>query len=233
MDKTCNGIQKAIEDVTDGSVIAFGGFFSAGKPYHLTKALTAKNVKDLTIVTQQVGVGNDEILELITNNQVKKAICSYPFPRSARMGVDHKFEQAVRKGEIDLEVYPIGTFAEKLRCAGAGIPAFYTLTGVDTVISEGKEVRCFDGKKALLETALEVDFAFIHAWKGDKEGNLLYHCTAQNYNNVMAMAAKVTIAEVEYLVEPGDLNPNCVHTPGIFVKRVIETGRPEYKYMAV
>jgi 3-oxoacid CoA-transferase A subunit len=233
MDKTYIRIQEAIADVFDGAVIAFGGFFSAGKPYYLTKALAAKGVKNLTLVTQQVGTGNDEMLELIKNNQVKKALCSYPFPRSASKGVEHPFEQAVRRGEIDVEVYPMGTFAEKLRCAGAGIPAFYTPAGVGTVISEGKEIRTFDGQKALLETALEVDFAFVHAWKGDKEGNLSYHCAAHNYNNVMAMAAKVTIAEVEHLVDPGRLNPNCVHTPGVYVKRVIETGRPEYENIAV
>lgn len=227
MDKVYDSVDAAVEDVFDGAVIAIGGFFSAGRPCELTKALAKRSVKDLTIVLQQVGTGNEEILDLITNGQVKKAICNYPFPRSARKGVDHPFEQAVRRGEISVEVYPMGTFVEKLRCAGAGIPAFYTPTGVGTVVAEGKEVRVFNGREAILETALPVDFAFVHAWKGDREGNLMYHDTAQNYNLAMAMAGRITIAEVEFLFEPGELDGNCIHTPGAFVKRVIETGRPE------
>jgi 3-oxoacid CoA-transferase A subunit len=174
-----------------------------------------------------VGTGNEEMLELVINGQIKKAICNYPFPRSASKGAEHPFEQAVRRGEIELEVYPIGTFVEKLRCAGAGIPAFYTPTGVGTVVAESKEVRVFNGTENLLETALPLDFAFVHAWKGDREGNLVYRFTAQNYNNAMAMAGRVTIAEVEELVELGKLDPNFIHTPGIFVKRVIVTGKPE------
>lgn len=227
MDKVYDSLDKAIEDVFDGAVIAFGGFFSAGKPCQLTKALARKKVKDLTIVLQQVGTGNEEILDLIANGQVRKAICNYPFPRSASKGAQHPFEQAVRRGAIEVEVYPIGTFVEKLRCAGAGIPAFYTPTGVGTVVAEGKEVRIFNGRETILETALPVDFAFVHAWKGDREGNLMYHDTAQNYNPAMAMAARTTVAEVEFLVEAGELDGNFIHTPGIFVKRIVETGRPE------
>jgi 3-oxoacid CoA-transferase A subunit len=227
MDKVYGSVDAVVEDVFDGAVIAFGGFFSAGRPCELTKALAKKKVKDLTIVLQQVGTGNEEILDLITNGQVKKAICNYPFPRSASKGADHPFEQAVRRGEIEVDVYPMGTFVEKLRCAGAGIPAFYTPTGAGTVAAEGKEVRVFNGREAILETALPVDFALVHAWKGDREGNLMYHDTAQNYNTAMAMAGRVTIAEVEFLFEAGELDGNCIHTPGIFVRRVVETGRPE------
>jgi 3-oxoacid CoA-transferase subunit A len=226
MDKVCTSTEAAIDDVFDGAVVAFSGFFSAGRPLELTKALAKKGVKNLTIVVQQVGTGNEEILDLVVNGQVKKAICNYPFPRSATKGLEHAFEQAVRRGEIEMEVYPMGTFAEKLRCGGAGIPAFYTPAGVGTVVAEGKEVRVFNGIEALLETALPVDFAFVHAWKGDREGNLVYHCTAYNYNNLMAMAGRVTIAEVETLFEAGGLDSNFIHTPGIFVKRVVETGRP-------
>lgn len=226
-------MEAAIRDVFEGAVIAFGGFFSAGRPAELTKALAKKNVKDLTIVLQQVGTGNEEILDLVTSGQVKKAICNYPFPRSASKGTNHPFEQAVRKGEIEVEVYPMGTFVEKLRCAGAGLPAFYTPTGVGTVVTEGKEVRIFNGREALLEKALPVDFAFVHAWKGDREGNLIYHDTAQNYNTAMAMAGAITIAEVEFLFETGDLDGSYIHTPGIFVKRVIETGRPERDIVAI
>ena len=233
MDKTYASVELAIEDIPDGAVIAFGSFFTAGKPTALTRALAKKGVKNLTIVVMQVGVGNEEILELVENGQVKKAICNYPFPRSATRGADHSFEQAIRKGTIEAEVYPMGTFAEKLRCAGAGIPAFYTPAGVGTVVAEGKEVRVFDGVETLMETALPVDFAFVHAWKGDREGNLVYRYTARNYNNVMAMAGKVTIAEVETLVEPGELDSNFIHTPGIFVKRVVETGRPDYSQSSV
>ena len=228
MDKVYVSADAAIEDVPDGAVIAFSAFFAAGRPLELTRALVRKGTKDLTIVVMQVGVGNEELLELVKNGQVKKAICNYPFPRSATKGLEHAYEQAVRKGKIEMEVYPMGTFAEKLRCAGAGIPAFYTPAGVGTVVAEDKEVRVFDGTEALLETALPVDYAFVHAWKGDQEGNLIYHCTAYNYNNVMAMAGKVTIAEVETLVETGGLDANFIHTPGIFVKRVVETGKPEF-----
>ena len=227
MDKVYPSAEAAIEGVFDGAVIAFAGFFSAGRPLELTRALAKKGVKGLTIVVMQVGVGNEEILELVSNGQVRKAICNYPFPRSASKGADHVFEQAIRRREIDMELYPMGTFAEKLRCAGAGIPAFYTPAGVGTVVAEGKETRKFHGVEAVLETALPVDFAFVHAWKGDREGNLVYHYTASNYNNVMAMAGKVTVAEVETLYEPGELDSNFIHTPGAFVKRVVEVGRPE------
>ena len=233
MDKAYSSPAAAIDDIPDGAVIAFGGFFSAGRPTALTRALAKKGVKDLTVVVQQVGTGNEEMLELVVNGQIKKAICNYPFPRSASKGAQHPFEQAVRKGEIGLEIYPIGTFVEKLRCAGAGIPAFYTPAGVGTVVAEGKEARIFNGTEYLLELALPVDFAFVHAWKGDHEGNLVYRFTAQNYNNAMAMAGKVTIAEVETLVETGGLDPNFIHTPGIFVKRVVETGKPDFSQVSV
>jgi len=233
MDKVYPSVDAAIDDIFEGAVIAFGGFFSAGKPTALTRALANKGVKNLTVVAQQVGTGNEEMLELVVNGQIRKAICNYPFPRSASRGAQHPFEQAVRSGRIELEIYPIGTFVEKLRCAGAGIPAFYTPAGVGTVVAEGKEVRVFNGVENLLELALPVDFAFIHAWKGDREGNLVYRYTAQNYNNAMAMAGKITIAEVETLVEAGGLDPNSIHTPGIFVKRVVETGRPEFQQVSV
>jgi 3-oxoacid CoA-transferase subunit A len=233
MDKVYPSAEAAVEDVFDGAVIAFGGFFSAGRPLELTRALARKGVRDLTIVCQQVGTGNEEILDLVVSGQIRKAICNYPFPRSATKGLDHPFEQAVRKGSIAVEVYPMGTFAEKLRCAGVGLPAFYTPTGVGTVVAEGREVRVFNGVESILETALPVDFAFVHAWKGDREGNLVYHCTAVNYNNVMAMAGKITIAEVETLYETGELDSNFIHTPGIFIKRVVEVGRPELDQVTV
>ena len=225
MNKVYNSPEEAIEDVFDGAVIAFGGFFTAGKPTTLTQALAKKGVKNLTVVVMQGGIGNTEILELVENQQIKKAICNYPFPRSVSKGANQPFEQAVRNGEIELIVYPMGTWVEKLRCAGAGIPAFYTPTGVGTVVADGKEIREINGRKAILEEALPVDFAFIHAHRGDDEGNLVYRYTAKNFNNAMAMAGKVTIAEVENLVEQGKLDPNFIHTPGVFVQRVLKVGR--------
>jgi 3-oxoacid CoA-transferase subunit A len=233
MDKVYANADAAIDDIFDGAVIAFAGFFTAGRPVELTKALARKGVKGLTVVSQQVGTGNEEMLQLVANGQIKKAICNYPFPRSASKGEGHLFEQAVRRGEIDVEIYPMGTFAEKLRCAGAGISAFYTPVGAGTVVAQSKETRVINGKETLLEMALPVDFAFVHAWKGDHDGNLIYHYTAQNYNNVMAMAGQITIAEVETLYKTGSLDSNIIHTPGIFVKRVIETGMPEYVQVTV
>lgn len=165
------------------------------------------------------------MLDLVRNGQVKKAICNYPLNRSASKGSQHPFEQAVRSGEIELEVHPMGNFVEKMRCAGAGIPAFYTPVGAGTLVAEGKEVRIFHGRETILEEALPLDYAFVHAHKGDCEGNLIYRKTSQNYNAVMAMAARVTIAEVEFLVPVGGLDPACICTPGIFVQRVVEVGR--------
>lgn len=225
MDKSYISPEAALEGICDGAVVAFGGFFTAGKPTFLTQALARRGVRDLTVVVQSVGVGNEEILELVRNGQVRKAICTYPFHRSTTKGAENPFEQAVQRGEIELEVYPIGTWVQKLACAGSGTPAFYTHTGVGTVVAGGKEVRAFNGREALLELALPIDFALIHAWKGDKEGNLVYRFTSQNYNNVMAKAARVTIAEVENLVEMGELDPNFIHTPGIYVQRLVQVKR--------
>jgi 3-oxoacid CoA-transferase subunit A len=233
VDKVYSSADAALYDVFDGAVIAFAGFFSAGRPIELTRALARRGVRELTVVVQQVGTGNEEMLELVSNGQIKKAICNYPFPRSASKGEDHLFEQAVRRGEIDVEIYPMGTFADKLRCAGAGITAFYTPVGAGTTIAAAKETRIINNQENLMEMALPVDFAFVHAWKGDHEGNLVYHCTAHNYNNVMAMAGQVTIAEVETLCDTGALDPNFIHTPGIFVKRVVETGKPEHVQVSI
>lgn len=228
INKVFPNVDAAVEDIRDGAVIAFSGFFSAGRPAELTKALARKKVKDLTIVVQSVGVGNEEIVDLVINGQVKKAICNYPFQRSATKGLEHPFEKAVRAGQIEIEVYPMGTFIEKLRCAGAGIPAFYTPVGYGTVVAEGKETKTFNGIDTILETALPVDYAFVHAMKGDREGNLIYHATAQNYNLAMAMAGKVTIAEVETLVDTGKIDPDYIHTQGVYVKRIVETGKPAF-----
>lgn len=228
MNKVHPSTDEAIDDIFDGASIAISGFFTAATPVNLIQALVRKGVKNLTIICQQMGPGNDCINDLITSGQVEKAICNYPFYRSATRGADSVFEKAFRSGEIALEVYPMGTFIEKLRAAGAGIAAFYTPTGVGTVIERGKEKRNFDGRDYLLESAIKPDYAFVHVWKGDRMGNLLCHKTARNYNPEMAASANITIAEVEQLVEPGDLEPDMVHIPGIYVNRVVRVDRINY-----
>ena len=225
MNKVWPSPDEAIKDVFDGASIALGGFFTCGTPVHLIQALIRLGAKELTLITMDVGVGARDVDQLVLNGQIKKAICNYPFFRSPTRGAHSAFEQAVRAGKIEVEVNPMGTFVERLRAAGAGIPAFYTPAGVGTVVAEGKEARSFDGKVALLETALQPDFAFVHAYQGDREGNLVYRKTAMNYNPTMATAAKVTVAEVEDLVEPGEIDPMTVHTPGIYVKRVVKVDR--------
>ncbi len=225
MNKVYPSIDEAVADVFDGASIAFGGFFTAGSPVYLTQALARQGAKNLTIITQSLGIGNWEIDLLVNNHQVKKAICNYPFFRSAsRLS---PFEKQLKAGEVECEVYPMGTFMEKLRTGGAGIAGFYTPTGVGTVVAEGKEYRVFNGREYLLELALKPDYAFVHAYKGDPHGNLVYRKTSRNYNPEMAMAAKITIAEVENLVEPGEIDPDYVHTPGIFVQRVVKVDRPQ------
>jgi 3-oxoacid CoA-transferase subunit A len=220
-------VEKAIADIPSGATIALGGFFTAGSPMWLIRALARRGVGDLTIIVQSVGIGNIEVNELIENRQVTKVIANYPFYRSATKGAQHLFEQLVRLREIEVEVYPMGTFIEKLRSGGAGIAGFYTPTGVGTLVEEGKEKRVFNSREYILETALKADFAFIHAYKGDDEGNLVYRKTSRNYNHAMAMTADVTIAEVENLMEAGELDPDFVHTPGIYVQRVVKVERLE------
>ena len=228
MDKVYPSVDEAVADIPDGASITIGGFFTAGTPVPLIRALARQGAKDLTIICQQMGPGNEDINQLLINKQVKRAICNYPFHRSASRGASAPFEQAVRAGEIELEVYPMGTFIEKLRAAGAGISGFYTPTGVGTVVEAGKEKRVLGGREYLLEMALKPDYAFVYAYQGDRMGNLVCHKTARNYNPEMAAAAKITIAAVENLVEPGKLNPDMVHVPGIYVQRVVAVERPEY-----
>ncbi len=225
MDKEYPDINKAIEDVFDGASIALGGFFSCGNPVYLTTALSKLDVKNLIIIAMTMGIGNWELNELLRNRQIKKAICNYPFFRSvSRRSI---FEEQLRAGEIECELTPMGTFIERLRAGGAGIPAFYTPTGVGTLIAKNKEVRLFDGKEYLLEKAIKPDFAFIHAYKADRTGNIVFRKTARNYNPEMAKAAKVTIAEVENIVEPGELNQEMIHLPGIYVQRLVKVDRPQ------
>jgi len=225
MDKVYASVDEAVADVFDGASIALGGFFSAGSPIYLIQALARQGAKNLIIITQSVGIGNWEVSLLINNRQVKKAICNYPFFRStSRLS---PFEMQLHAGDVECEVYPLGTFIEKLRAGGAGIAGFYTPTGVGTLVAEGKECRVFNGREYLLELALKPDFAFIHAYMADRMGNIVFRKTAQNYNPEMAKAAKITIAEAENLVEVGKLDSNHVHLPGIYVQRVVKVNRPK------
>ena len=225
MNKIYTGVEEAVAGIPSGATVALGGLFTAGSPTWLIRALARSEAKDLTLVVQSVGVGNVEVNELVENGQVSKVIANYPFYRSPHAGAQHLFEQLVRAGQIEVEVYPLGTFVEKLRAAGAGIPAFYTPTGVGTLVEAGKEKRTFNGQEYILETALKPDFALIHAYRGDAEGNLVYRKTSRNYNHVMATAADVAIAEVEKLVDVGELDPERVHTPGIYIQRVVQVAR--------
>ncbi len=228
MDKTFTGVDKAVADIPDGASVAIGGFFTAGMPFQLVQALARHKAKSLTIICQSFGPGNEEISQLVLQGKLKKAVCNYPFYRSATRGAKSPFEQAVRAGKVELEVYPLGTFIEKLRAAGAGLAAFYTPTGASTVVESGKEKRIFNGREYLLEMALKSDYALVHAWAGDRMGNLVCRKTARNYNPEMAAAARITIASVEKLVEPGELDPDKIHIPGIYVQRVVEVERLHY-----
>ena len=228
MDKFHSSIDEAVADIPNGASIAIGGFFTAGTPVPLIQALARQGAKNLTIICQQMGPGSEDISELVLNKQVRKAICNYPFYRSASRGASSPFEHSVRTGKIEAEVYPMGTFVEKLRAAGAGIAGFYTPVGVGTIVEEGKEKKFFGEREYLLELALKPDYAFVYAYQGDRLGNLICRKTARNYNPEMAKAAKITIAAVENLVETGELNPDMIHVPGIYVQRVVKIERPSY-----
>ena len=215
MDKRVASADAAIAKIQDGATILLGGFGLCGIPENLIAALQRKKSKNLTLVSNNAGIDNFGIGLLLQTKQVKKMIASY-------VGENKTFEQLALKKEIDVELNPQGTLAERIRCGGAGIPAFYTPTGYGTMAAEGKEVREFNGRPHILVPSLRGDFAFVKAWKGDRWGNLVYRKTARNYNAVMATAADYTIAEVEELVELGDLSPDCIHTPGIFVDAIFQ-----------
>jgi 3-oxoacid CoA-transferase subunit A len=215
MDKRVANADVAIAKIQDGATILLGGFGLCGIPENLIAALQRKGSKDLTLVSNNAGIDNFGIGLLLQTKQVKKMIASY-------VGENKTFEQLALKKEIDVELNPQGTLAERIRCGGAGIPAFFTPTGYGTMAGEGKEVRDFNGRPHVLVPSLRGDFAFIKAWKGDRWGNLVYRKTARNYNAVMATAADYTIAEVEELVELGELHPDCIHTPGIFVDAIFQ-----------
>jgi 3-oxoacid CoA-transferase subunit A len=205
---------EAVKDIHDGATIMVGGFGLVGIPENLILALVETGVKDLTVISNNCGVDDWGLGLLLKNKQIKKMIASY-------VGENKEFERQVLNGEIEVELIPQGTLAERIRAGGAGIPAFYTPAGVGTPIAEGKEVRIFNGKEYVLETALVADFSLVRALKGDKMGNLVYNKTARNFNPMMAAAGKVTIAEVEELVEIGELNPDQIHTPSIYVQRLV------------
>jgi 3-oxoacid CoA-transferase subunit A len=215
MHKVVASAEAAIQDVFDGATIMVGGFGLCGIPENLIRALVHKGVKNLTTISNNAGVDGLGVGMLLANGQLKKHIGTY-------VGENKLLEKMVLNGAVELDLVPQGTFAERIRAAGAGIPAFFTPTGVGTMVAEGKEAREFDGRTYIMEHALKADFAFIKAWKGDKWGNLVYRKTARNFNPMMATAAKITIAEVEQLVEPGELDPDMVHTPSVFVKRIFQ-----------
>jgi 3-oxoacid CoA-transferase subunit A len=215
MDKRIASADAAIANLRDGMTILMGGFGLCGIPENLIAAVRGKGTKDLTVVSNNAGVDDFGIGLLLQNRQVKKMISTY-------VGENKLFEQLVLSGELQVELNPQGTLAERLRAGGAGIPAFYTPTGYGTMVADGKETREFDGRQFVLERALRGDFAFIKAWKGDRWGNLVFRKTARNFNPVMATAADCVIAEVEQLVEPGQLPPDQVHSPGIYVNAIFE-----------
>jgi 3-oxoacid CoA-transferase A subunit len=220
MDKRIASADAAIEKLHDGATILMGGFGLCGIPENLIAAVHRKGTKDLTIVSNNAGVDDFGIGVLLQQRQVKKMISTY-------VGENKLFEQLVLSGELQVELNPQGTLSERLRAGGAGIPAFYTPTGYGTMVAEGKETREFDGRQYVMERAIRGDFAFIKAWKGDRWGNLIYRKTARNFNPMMATAADYVIAEVEELVELGELDPNQVHTPGIFVDAIFQG--PKYE----
>jgi 3-oxoacid CoA-transferase subunit A len=215
MHKVVGSAEEAIQDVFNGATIMIGGFGLCGMPENLIRALAQKGTKNLTTVSNNAGVDGFGVGLLLANGQIRRHIGTY-------VGENKLLEKMVLNGTVHLDLVPQGTFSERIRAGGAGIPAFFTPTGVGTVVADGKEVREFDGRKYLMERALKADFAFIKAWKGDRWGNLVYRRTARNFNPMMATAANVTIAEVEHLVEPGELDPDRVHTPSIFVKRIFQ-----------
>src|ERR1700739_4231712 len=215
MDKRIASADAAIANLCDGMTILMGGFGLCGIPEKLIAAVRSKGTKDLTVVSNNAGVDDFGIGLLLQNRQVKKMISTY-------VGENKLFEQLVMSKELELELNPQGTFAERLRAGGAGIPAFYTPTGYGTMVAGGKETREFDGRKYVLERALRGDFAFVKAWKGDRWGNLIFRKTTRNFNPMMATAADSVIAEVEELVELGQLPPDQIHTPGIFVDAIFQ-----------
>src|SRR5207247_333790 len=220
MNKVLASVEEAVALIPEGATIMMGGFGLCGIPENLIKALHARGTKDLTIISNNAGVDDFGIGVLLRARQVKKMIATY-------VGENKEFERQYLSGEMEVELVPQGTFSERIRAGGAGIGGFFTPTAYGTLVAEGKETRIIDGTPYVLELPLRADFAFVKAWKGDHVGNLVYRRTARNFNPVMATAARVTIAEVEELVEPGQIDPDRLVTPGIFVRHIIRGARYE------
>jgi 3-oxoacid CoA-transferase subunit A len=215
MNKVVANADEAVHDVFDGATIMVGGFGLCGMPENLIRALSRRAVKNLHTISNNVGVDGLGMGVLLAAGQIRSHIGTY-------VGENKLLEQMVLDGRIHLDLIPQGTFSERIRAGGAGIPAFFTPAGFGTLVAEGKETREFDGRPYVMEHALKADFAFVKAWKGDRWGNLVYRKTARNFNPMMAAAAKITIAEVEHLVEVGELDPDLIHTPSVYVKRIFQ-----------
>ena len=215
MNKVVKDAKEAIQNIKDNAILMVGGFGLCGIPENCITALVHSNVKGLICISNNAGVDDFGLGLLFQKKQIKKMIASY-------VGENEVFERLMLDGEIEVDLIPQGSLAERCRAGGAGIPAFYTPAGFGTEIQGDKPTKIFNGKPHILESALTADFAIVKAWKGDRNGNLIYKGTARNFNPVMAMAGKITIAEVEELVEPGELDPNFIHTPGVFVQRIFQ-----------
>ncbi len=220
INKVVSNVEQALEGVKDGMTLMLGGFGLCGIPENSIAELVKKGTKNLTCISNNAGVDDFGLGLLLQEKQIKKMISSY-------VGENDEFERQMLSGELDVDLIPQGSLAERCRAGGAGIPAFFTPAGYGTEVAEGKEVRVFNGKPHILESALTADFAIVKAWKGDTAGNLIFKATAKNFNPMMAMAGKITVAEVEELVPAGRLNPNEIHTPGIFVQRIFQGERFE------
>lgn len=215
MNKVVSGPEAALQGLKDGMTLMLGGFGLCGIPENSIAEMVKMGVKDITCISNNAGVDDFGLGLLLQKRQIRKMISSY-------VGENDLFERLMLSGELEVDLIPQGSLAERCRAGGAGIPAFFTPAGFGTEVAEGKEVREFNGKPHILESALTADFAIVKAWKGDHYGNLVYKGTARNFNPMMAMAGKITVAEVEELVEPGELDPNYIHTPGIFVQRIFQ-----------
>src|SRR5437660_12645676 len=219
IDKVVASADEAVKDIADGATLVVGGFGLCGIPENLINALVAKGVKGLTCVSNNAGVDDWGLGLLLQTKQIRKMVSSY-------VGENAEFERQYLAGELEVEFVPQGTLAERMRAGGAGIPAFFTRTGYGTIVAEGKETREFDGEHYVMERGLCADVSLVKAWKADRQGNLVYRKTARNFNPVVAMCGRVTVAEVEMLVDNGQLDPDQVHTPGIFVKRLVVNPHP-------
>ena len=228
INKRFDSAAAAVADLRDGATVMIGGFGEAGSPIELIHALIDHGARDLTVISNNTGSGRVGLAALIANGQVARMICSYP--RSANSMV---FPELYRRGKIGLELVPQGTLAERIRAGGAGIPAFYTATAVGTILAKGKEARRFEGRDYLLESGLRADFALVKAQKADRFGNLIYRKTARNFGPIMCTAAATTIVQVRQIVEVGEIDPEIVVTPGVFVQRIVEVAHPQQESVLV